>query len=67
MVLDARKCSELIWLQCSCRFVTQTEAKGECISCAPNDAIFQNMCITFPEGLDVYSVKTHGSTLCLLQ
>lgn len=46
---------------------TETEAKGECISCAPNDAIFQNMCITFPEGLDVYSVKTHGSTLCLLQ
>lgn len=45
--------SPVLWQVCT----TETEAKGECISCAPNDVIVQNMCISLPEGLDVYSVK----------
>lgn len=40
---------------------------GKCISCVPNDGILQNMCMTFPGGLDVCSVKSHRSTRCLLQ
>lgn len=52
------RCLNLSWLQCSGRFVPQKlKIRGECISCAPSDVIFQNMCISLPEGLDVYSVK----------
>lgn len=68
MVVDARRHSEHIWLLTNlsdCN--TENEAKAECISCAPNDAVFQNVSIIFPEGLDIYSVPTPGSKLCLLK